>query len=168
MSKPLKSMLTNYLKSRYDGVDSACVVDLTGLNVANTEKLRATIRESNGRVEIVKNSLARRAFSDTPLKSLGESLTGPCALVTADDSIIDVAKKLVDFAKEHKEVQLKDAVLDGDEALVSVLDLSKMKSRFEIMGDIAGLIWGPGRRIASAIGSPQAKVAGCLKAIAEK
>ncbi len=168
MSKPLKSMLMSYLKNRYDGVDSACVVDLTGLNVADTEKLREKIRESNGRVEIVKNSLARRAFADTPLKSLGESLTGPCALVTADDSIIDVAKKLVDFAKEFKQVQLKDAVLDGDEVLMSVHDLSKMKSRFEILGDVAGLIWGPGRRLASAIGSPQAKVAGCLKAIADK
>ncbi len=168
MSKPLKSMLTNYLKKRYEGVDSACVVDLTGLNVADTQKLRSSIRESNGRVEIVKNSLARRAFADSPLASLGESLTGPCAVVTTEDSIIDIAKKLVDFAKEHKQIQLKEAVLDGDDALISVQDLSKMKSRVEILGDLAGLIWGPGRRIAGAIGSPQAKVAGCLKAIADK
>ncbi|HNO79262.1 MAG TPA: 50S ribosomal protein L10 [Phycisphaerae bacterium] len=168
MSKPLKSMLTNYLKDRYEGVDSACVVDLTGLNVADTQKLRTTIRESKGRVEIVKNSLARRAFADTPLKSLGEALTGPCALVTTEDSIIDIAKKLVDFAKQHKQVKLKDAVLEGDSSLISVQDLSKMKSRIEILGDLAGLIWGPGRRIAGAIGSPQAKIAGCLKAIADK
>ena len=83
-------------------------------------------------------------------------------------SIIDIAKKLVDFAKQHKQVKLKDAVLEGDSSLISVQDLSKMKSRIEILGDLAGLIWGPGRRIAGAIGSPQAKIAGCLKAIADK
>ncbi|NOX58453.1 MAG: 50S ribosomal protein L10 [Planctomycetes bacterium] len=168
MSKPLKSMLTNYLKRRFDGVDSACVVDLSGLSVADTEKLRSSLRESKGRLEVVKNRLARQAFNDTPLKALGDVLQGPCALVTTEDSIIDIAKRLVDFAKEHNQIQLKDAMLDGDEGLFTVLDMSRMKSRLELIGDIAGLIGGPGRLVAGSICSPQSKVAGCLKAIADK
>jgi hypothetical protein len=43
-----------------------------------------------------------------------------------------------------------------------------MKSRDEIVGEIAALIGGPGRSVAGAVASPQAKVAGCLKAIADK
>jgi len=168
MSKPLKNMLAGYLKDRFDGVDSACVVDLTGLDVATTERLRTTIREKKGRVEVVKNRVAKHAFSDTPLAPLGAAFTGPCAVVTTEDSIIDVAKALVDFAKEFKALTLKEAILEGDPGLISVTDLSKMKSRDEIVGEIAGLIGGPGRLIAGAIGSSGGKIAGCLKAIAEK
>jgi ribosomal protein L10 len=37
-----------------------------------------------------------------------------------EDSIIDVAKALVDFAKEHKALTLKEAVLEGDPDLFTV------------------------------------------------
>jgi large subunit ribosomal protein L10 len=168
MSKPLKNMLTSYLTDRYESVSSACVVDLTGLDVKTTEKLRVKLREKGGRMEVVPNRLARQAFSQGPLKPLGAALRGPSALIVADDSIIDIAKALVDFTRECKQLTLKQAILDGDPALISVRDLSGMKSRVEILGDVAALIWGPGRRIAGAIASPQGKIAGCLKAIAEK
>jgi ribosomal protein L10 len=89
-------------------------------------------------------------------------------LVTTNDSIIDVSKQLVAFAKEFKKLKLKGAILEGDPGLFSVAELSLMKTRLEVIGDVAGLIWGPGRRVAGAIASPQGKIAGCLQAIADK
>ena len=168
MSKPIKNMLTDYMKTRYEGVESACVVDLTGLDVTATQHIRATLREKQARMEVLKNRLARHAFSDTPLAALGAVLQGPCALVVSEDSIIDVAKALVELTKEYKTLELKQAMLDGDPQLMSVADMSKLKSRMELMGDLAGCIGGPGRRLAGSISSPQGKIAGCLKAIAEK
>ena len=168
MSKPVKRMLTDYLKNRYGGLESACVVDLTGLDVISTEKLRGALRERNARLEVIKNRLARQAFADTALRPLGDILRGPCALITSEDSIIDAAKGLVNFAKEYKQLELKEAILDGDPDLLSVVELSKMKSRGELCGEIAALIEGPGRRIAGALALPSAKIAGCLKALAEK
>lgn len=167
MSKPVKDMLTETLRRKYDGVESACVVDLSGLDVHSTQAVRSSMRDVNGRMEVVKNSLARRAFVDTPLAPLGSALKGPCALVVGE-AIIDIAKQLAKLAKEHQALTLKEAILDGDQDLLTVELLSKMKSRFEILGDIAGLIWGPGRRVAGAVGSPAGKIAGCIKAIADK
>ena len=168
MSKPVKRMLTDYLKHRYGGVESACVVDLTGLDVISTEKLRGALRERNARLEVIKNRLTRQAFADTALRPLGDILRGPCALITSEDSIIDAAKGLVNFAKEYKQLELKQAILDGDPDLLSVVELSKMKSRGELCGEITALIEGPGRRVAGALASPAARIAGCLKALAEK
>jgi len=168
MSKPLKNMLAAYLKDRYGDVSSACVVDLTGMNVQTTEKLRTTLRAKDGRLEVIPNRLARAAFSETPLAALGAALRGPSALVTSEQSIIDIAKALVAFARENKRPALKQAILEGDPNLVSVTELSQMKSRIEIIGDIAALIYGPGRRVAGAIQSPAGKIAGCIKAIADK
>jgi large subunit ribosomal protein L10 len=167
MSKPVKNMLTSYLRDRFAGVNSACVVDLTKLNVQSTEQIRKSLREANGRLEVVRNSLARRAFMDTPLQPLGDALKGPSALVVGD-SVVDLAKKLTSLTREFAELKLKEAIFEGDSQLLTVELLSKMKSRVELLGDVAALISGPGRRLAGAIGSPQAKIAGCLKAIADK
>lgn len=168
MSKPIKQLLTNYIKDRYDKVESACVVSLSGLNIAATEKLRRALREKNARLEVIKNSLARRAFASGPLKPLGEALTGPCALIVSEDSLVDVAKKLLEFAKEFKQFELKKAIYDGDPNLMTIADLAKMKSRMELLGEVAGLIGGPGRLVAGAIGGAQARVAGCIKTIADR
>lgn len=168
MSKVIKGMVTDELRSRYDGVSSACVVDITGLNVQEQQELRTSLREKNARMQIVKNSMVKRALKDGPLKLLSESLTGPCALIVSEQSIIDVAKVLIEASKDFSELKLKQAMMDGDTDLLTVVQLSKMKSLHELVADISMLISSPGRSIAGCLGSPQSKIAGCLKAIVDK
>jgi large subunit ribosomal protein L10 len=168
MSKPLKQMMTDALRDRYVGVESACVVDLTGLDVVSTTRFRRTLREKSIRVSVVKNSLAARAFQGTPLEALGRSLEGPSALVSGGDSIIEVAKALVAAAKEYAVIRLKQAIVEGDPSLMTVEDVSRLKSRLELIGEVAMLIASPGRRVAGCIAGPQAKLAGCVKAIADR
>ncbi len=168
MSKAVKKLVADDLRERYGGMRSACVVELTGLNVKAQESLRGMLREKSARLEVIKNSLARRAFEDGPLAPLGEALEGPCALVTSPESLIDIAKILVGAAREFTELKLKQAIFDGDPSLISVETLAKMKGRTELLGELMMLISSPGRAIAGCIGSPQAKIAGCLKALADK
>ena len=168
MSKPVKGMLTEELRQRYTGTDSACVVDLAGLSVKAQETIRAALRAKSARVEVVKNSVARRSMLDTPLEPLGKSLEGPCALVTTDDSIIEAAKVLVELKKDAPGLTLKQAMVDGDPELFSVDAVSKMKSRMDLLGELAMLVASPGRAIAGCLTSPASKVAGCLKAIVDK
>jgi ribosomal protein L10 len=130
--------------------------------------VRGQLRAKSARVEIVKNRLARHAFKSHPLEPLGKALSGPCALVTSKESLIDIARLLVNAAKEIKQLKLKKAIFDGDPNLMTVEELSKMRGRLEILGELAMLIASPGRAIAGCLRSPQAKIAGCLKKIAEK
>jgi len=169
MSKTVKDMVTHEYRSRYEGTTSACVIDMTGMTVKQQQHLRASVRKKAARIQVVKNSLARRAFGDGPLAPLSASLEGPCALVTSDEtSVIDVAKALVEAAKELKELKLKTAIFDGDPELLSVDELSKMKGLNELMGEIAMLISSPGRALAGCVQSPAAKIAGCLKTLADR
>lgn len=168
MSKPIKALLTQQLKDRYKGLDSACVVELTGLDVLTQEKLRKELRGKSARLEVVRNSLAKHAFAGGPLAPLGESLVGPCALVTSRSSLIEVAKYLVTAAKEFAKLKLKNAVLDGDPGLLTIEQVSKMRGKGEILGELSMLIGSPGRAIAGCMRSPQGKIAGCLKTISEK
>lgn len=168
MSKAVKTLITSELKERYSGVDSACVVDLAGMNVQEQEQLRKRLREKSARLEVVKNSLAQRAFQGSPLEPLGDALEGPCALVVASDSLIEAAKVLVEAAREFANLTLKQAIVEGDPDLLTVQDLSKMSSRTELVGEVAILITSPLRNVAGCLGSPASKVAGCLKAMIEK
>lgn len=168
MSKPIKAMVSEELRARYQDVSNVCVVELTGLSVQQQEKLRAMVREKSGRLEVVRNSLARRAFADTPLEPLGKALEGPSALVVTQESLIDVAKALIEAAKEFKKLKLKQALYDGDPNLMTVEEVSKLRGIRELIGEVLMLITSPGRAVAGCIGGPQARVAGCLKAIADK
>jgi len=168
MSKVVKELIRGDLERRYAGVNGACVVQLTGLDVQAQEKLRRSLRKKSARLEVIKNSLARRAFEKGPLAPLGSSLEGPCALVTSSESLIEVAKLLVEAAKEFTALKLKQALYEGDATLLTVEALSRMRGRKEILGELAMLIASPGRAVAGCIGSPQSKIAGCLKAIIDK
>jgi len=168
MSKPVKAMVSADLKSRYAGIQSACVVSLTGLDVQSQEKLRRNLRKKSGRLEVVKNSMAKVAFKGSPLQPLGEALSGPCALVTSPESLVDVAKLLVEAAKEFKQLKLKGAIFEGDPALITVEILSKLKGRRELIGELAMLISSPGRALAGCLKAPQSKLAGCIKTLADK
>ncbi len=168
MSKPVKDLITETIRAQYEGIGDVCVVDLTGLDVDGTQRLRRDLRGKSMRMQVVKNSLARRAFAGGPLEPIAQALSGPCALVVGGDSIIEVAKTLVHWAKELGHINVKEAMLDGDPKLITVAQLSEMKGRDELRGELAGLIGSPGRALAGCIGGPAGRIAGCLKTRADR
>ena len=168
MSKPVKDLVTQELKAKYSGISSALVVDVTGMDVLSQEKLRKTLRSKSARMQIVKNSLARRAFAGGPLEPLGKSMEGPCAVVVAKDSLVDVAKMLIDSAKEFNKLKFKKAIFDGDPSLMTVEELSKVKGKRELLGEVLMLISSPGRAIAGCMQGAGGRIAGCIKTMADK
>lgn len=168
MSKAVKDLITGEYKTRYDGVDSACVVSVIGLDAVSTNRLRGDLLDKGVRLHVVKNSLARRAFSDSALAPLGDALDGPCALVVGGESSIDIAKILFALKKTYPAIELKQGMLDGDPELIEVERLAQMKNRLETLGEVAMLITSPGRRLAGCLTTPGGLIAGCLKAMAEK
>ena len=153
MSKFVKGLVTEEIRKHFDGVSSACVIEVTGLDVKQQEKLRRDLRSKSARLRIVKNSLARRAFEGGPLAPLGKTLEGPCALVITKQSVVDVAKALMEASKEFKKLKLKKAIFEGDASLLTIEQLAKMKGKAELLGDVAMLISSPGRALAGCLRS---------------
>jgi large subunit ribosomal protein L10 len=168
MSKQLKALMADTIRKRYEGVREACVVDVSHVDVQQTVRMRRELTAKGMRLHVVKNSQARRAFEGGPLGLLGEHLSGPCALVTGGDSIIDVAKEIVRLSEEYQALTPKLALMEDESAPIQVADLAKFKNFAELMSEIAMLVVSPARRLAACLASPQAKIAGCLKALADK
>lgn len=168
MSKPVKDLITREYQRRYGALSSACVVSVIGLDAISTNKLRGELRAKRISMQVVKNSLARRAFADGPLASLAGALDGPCALVVGGESVIDVAKTLVELKKKYPGIELKKGILEGDPELMDIERLARMKSRGDLLAEVAMLIASPGRRLAGCFAGPAGRLAGCFKAIADR
>ena len=66
MSKFVKNIITEELKKRLEGVDNALLVNLVGMAVNDSNRLRGALAEKDIKVMVIKNSLAARATADTP------------------------------------------------------------------------------------------------------
>jgi len=168
MSKPVKNLITSEYQGRYHDLTSACVVSVIGLDAISTNRLRGELRAKKISLQVVSNSLLRRACLDGPLAPLAGALEGPCALVIGGESIIDVAKTLVELKKKYPAIELKKGIFEGDPDLLDVERLAQMKSRGDLLAEVAMLIASPGRRLAGCIGGPGGRLVGCFKAIADK
>jgi large subunit ribosomal protein L10 len=169
MSKPVKELVTSELRSRYGEVESALWVELTGADGITTNEFRRDLRSRDMHIEIVKNSLFRRACADGPLKPLAGALAGPAALVIGGESLIEVAKVVEGWLPKIKGLKLRGAMFEGeffDEQRVTAL--SRMPSRNDLLARIAGCVCAPGANLAGAILSGGSRIAGCVKALAEK
>jgi large subunit ribosomal protein L10 len=169
MSRPVKDMITSELRSRYARVDNALWVEIVGVDGVVTNQVRGALREKNMRMEVVKNSLFRRAVGDGPLRPLAEALSGPAAILTGGESLIDVAKLIDDWRDKTKGIKLRGAVLEGewlDESRVA--GLAKMPTRRDLQAKVAAIILTPGSQVAAAILSGGAGIAGCLKTMTER
>lgn len=168
MSRKVKEMIERDLKSAYAGTDSALVVDVSKLSGIQANTLRGKLRAKGIRLQVVPNRLAKRVLGSTAIGPVGGNLKGPCALLTGGASIIEVAKDLVELAKDYPQIVLKGGVVDGEPDYLTVEDVAKRRSRLEILGDVVAAAVAPGRKLAGCLGSPGGKLAGCVKAMIEK
>ncbi|MFI4898071.1 MAG: 50S ribosomal protein L10 [Phycisphaerales bacterium JB059] len=170
MSKPVKEMLVREYEAKLDGVDEAAVISLRGVDGESNTKIRSDLREKDIRVTIVRNKLFGRAFADKPLGALSDVLTGSNALVYGAESVVEVAREIVELVKQFPEIELKGAVLDGElyEGEAGVEQLSKFPTRDEAIAQDVTLILSPAKNLMGALKGPGGRLAGIIKAVEEK
>ena len=171
MSKYVKGLLQAELERKIEDNDisSFMVVNLVGISGVENNQMRGELKEKGISLMVVSNSLFKSALRGRELDAAVDLIEGACAIAYGGDSVVDVAKVVVDWSKKIEPLEVKGAFLDG-----SILDadaavgLSKMPSRVELQGQIVGLALSPGSQLASAITSAAGNIAGCLKTIIDK
>ena len=146
------------------------MVDIRGIDANANNSLRVDLIKKNIRVTVVKNSLARQALAGTKLEAVSDALVGPSAIAFGGESVVDVARELVDWAKKIKELDLKGAVLDGEyfDGEAGVARLSRFPTRDEAQAKVVQLILSPAGNIVSAAKSGGSNLLGIVKEIRER
>jgi large subunit ribosomal protein L10 len=168
MSKYVKEMMMDQLKSDLDGTRSVLILDFKGLDAITENKLRLDLRKKKIRIRALKNSLARRVFEGMGLGGLSQFLEGPSVAAWGGDGVAELAKEISSQVKKLKKPAIKGGAVDGIVITpAQVEDITKLPSREELIGRVAALAIAPAQRIISLANAPASGLLGQLKTLAE-
>jgi len=143
MSKLVKNMLIDDLKRRLGGVGEVVVVSLGRLDAQKTTELRQTLRKKRIQLQLIKNSLARRATAGTPLAPAFEATEGMLAVAWGGEDIVDLAKELdrLSGVKGFEGFECRGGSLDGARlGADDIKQVAKWPSRLEQLSILSGQI----------------------------
>ena len=150
MSKYVKELMMDQLKSDLDGNRSLLIVDLKDLDAIAEHNFRRDLRKKSIRLRVLKNSLARRVFSDMGMDGLSKYLEGQSAVVWGGEGPSELAKEITIQFKTLKKPQIKGGAVDG--VVVGpeqVEDITKLPSREVLIGQVLSLLLGPAQQTLS-------------------
>ena len=145
------------------------LTDATGLNAEETTQLRRACYKNDVRMQVVKNTLLRRAMEaseGTDFSELYEVLSGQTALLVGNVGNAP-AKILKEFRKKSDMPTLKAAYVEestylGDDQIDA---LTAIKSKDEIVAELIALLQSPIKNVVGALNSGGNTVSGLVKAL---
>lgn len=173
MKKADKALIIEELKDKLDNSLFFYIADSSKLTVEAINKFRRSCHEKGIEVQVVKNTLVKKAMEDSAERRnftpLYDVLAGPTTLLFSDVSSAP-AKIIEEFRKKSDKPVLKAAYIDagiyiGDDQLKA---LTELKSKEQLIGEIIGLLQSPAKNVISALSSGGGKLAGILKTLEER
>ena len=169
MSKPVKNLTKKTYQAKFDEIDSAVLIEVRGVKSNQNNALRQNLADKGIKVTVVKNTLAKAVWSGTALEGLNDLVNGACAIAYGGDSVVTVARELIEQAKAIEAIQFKGAIMEGNVFGPDEIEaLSKYPTRDEAIATVVQIVLTPAQKLVGSILGPGRKVASLVKAIEEK
>ena len=152
MKKEEKTQVIEKLLEELNKNSKIYLADCSSLTVAKVNQLRKECFDKNISIQVVKNTLLKKALeraNDSRLAEMIPALKGNTALMFAETSN-GPAKVIKDFRKKGNEKPLlkaafvEETVYIGDNQLEA---LASLKSKNELIADVVSLLQAPIRRV---------------------
>ena len=141
------------------------LAEYRSLEVSDITRLRAKARQSGVYLRVLKNTLARRAVSDTPFAGLAQHMKGPLVYGISVDPL-SAAKVLQEFAKSNEKFVITAGALPN-QVMTSkeVATLASMPSREHLLGKLMGTMQAPVAKLARTLNEVPSKFVRTLAAV---
>jgi large subunit ribosomal protein L10 len=140
------------LKSELAKVSTVILTTFQGITVDNDTKLRRAVQAAGGKYKVVKNTLAERAGTGTPIENLLKDLTGTNSIAYSANDPVALAKALTKVAKEVPAFQFKAGLVEGRViSIAEIQQLANLPSKEELLSKVMFLLNAPAQRIAMAL-----------------
>ena len=171
MRKELKDTVVVNLGQMLKDYAHFYLVDVQGLNAADTSSLRRKCFKNDIKMVVVKNTLLHKAFeaSDIDFEPLYAALKGSTALLFCNTANVP-AKLLKEYKDNKKEIPMLKAAYAEEGMFVGADKLNELcaiKSKTELIADVVALLQSPIKNVVSGLNAG-GKVHGLLDAIAER
>lgn len=169
INKQQKEQMLQMLKEKMGSSQIVVMADYKGIDVQAMTKLRRKMRESGGELKVAKNTIIKIAARELGLEGADPYLEGPTALAFGMDDPVAPAKAMSEFIKEHKKLEIKAAILEGqiiDAAQVKAL--ANLPSREVLLAKVLGGMQAPMYGFAGALQGLLRNLVYVLDAVREK
>lgn len=143
MNRDEKSTVVCELNESFNRSKFTVVTDYCGLTVSEFQELRKELRKCDSEIRVAKNTLLKRAVSETSSQLLADDFIGTTAVVMAYDDPVLPAKALTSFADSHVKFKIRCAALDGDKITIDdLIALSKLPTKDILLGQLLSVLNG--------------------------
>lgn len=153
MTKDQKNEIIELLKGKFSQYNNFYVADTESLTVEQVGKLRRACFNKNVEMKVAKNTLIKKALESLDAEKYAgmyESLNKVTALMFSENPK-EPALIISSFRKESngdkpvlKAAFINGDVYSGDNSLVA---LTKIKTKNELIGEVIGLLQSPAKRV---------------------
>lgn len=168
MSKYVKELMMDQLRSDLNGSKSLLILDFKGLDAVSEYQFRRDMRKKSIKIRALKNTLAKRVLTDMGVGGLSAYLEGPSVAVWGGAGVAELAKEVSAQVKTLKKPVIKGGVVDG---IVigpdQVEEITRLPSREALIGRVVALALAPAQRIVSLANAPAGGLMGQLKTLSE-
>ena len=172
MKKEVKDTIIVDLGEKLKEYSHFYLVDVSGMNAADTSELRRNCFKKEIKMVVVKNKLLHKAFeaSEIDFEPLYGALKGSTALLFSN--VANVPAKML---KEYKDKKLAVPALRAAYAEEGIFvgadkldELCAIKSKNELIADIVAMLQGPAQGVISALESGAGTIHGVLETLSER
>ena len=170
MNRAEKRSFVGEFRDKVEGAPVLYLTDFSGLDVKSMTLLRRQLKASGAEYLVVKNRLVKLAIADLGMPDISEALLGPTGVVLGYEGVVEPAKVVSDFAKEHDDKPVfKLGVLDN--RVVSATEirrLAQLPPRDQLLAELAGALEAPMAALVSALEGKIQETLGLLNALKEQ
>ena len=137
-NRQLKEARVAEIKEKLEKAQSVVLTSYQGLTVEEDTALRKNLREAGVEYKVYKNTLVTLAARELGLEGIEEYLEGPVSMAFGYEDATAPARILNDFAKDHKKLELKAGVVEGQiyDRFNSIKRSSYCKTSWKYQGSI--------------------------------